>query len=165
MSKELILVRHAKSSWDDTSLSDFERPLNKRGLKNAPDMGKRLDDKEYSPELIITSPALRAISTAKIIAQEINYPEKKIKEEPAIYDASLNALLNLLASFDDDVSSIMMVGHNPGFTYLCDFLSNAGIDNLPTCSISLLQLNVEKWSSIHEHCGKLIDHDYPKKHQ
>ena len=158
-----MLVRHAKSSWDDTSLADFDRPLNKRGLKNAPEMGKRLAKTKYTPELIVSSPALRAISTAKIIAEKIDYPEKRIKQEPAIYEASLNSLISLIASFDDEFTSIMMVGHNPGFTYLCNFLSDADIDNLPTCSMAHIQLDIGVWANVKKQSGVLAEYDYPKK--
>ena len=162
MQRILTLVRHAKSNWNNADLADFERPLNSRGLKNAPEMGKRLADAKFKVDLIISSPAVRAITTAEFIASELGYNFKKIKHAEAIYDASLNTLLHLISSLDDNVNNIMLVGHNPGMTMLCNYLSNAGIENMPTCSIAQIQFRVNSWQSITEHSGKLLDFDYPK---
>ena len=163
MERILTLVRHAKSSWTDVNLSDFDRPLNDRGLKNAPQMGRRLADANYDVENIISSPAERAIDTATNIAREIGFSEHQIVVNANIYEASLSVLINLVTSLDDNFSKIMLVGHNPGFTVLCNFLSNARIDNMPTCSIAQIKFDIDSWSSITEHSGKLIEFDYPKK--
>lgn len=163
MRRTLTLVRHAKSSWNNDNLSDFDRPLNNRGLKNAPEMGRRLADASYAVQNIISSPAIRAITTASIIAKEIGFDAQQIVLNDGIYDASLDSLINIVSNIDDRVSSVMLVGHNPGFTSLCNILSNAKIDSMPTCSIAQIQFDVDTWASITEHPGKLIDFDYPKK--
>ena len=163
MGRILTLVRHAKSSWKDDDLSDFDRPLNDRGLKNAPQMGHRLANANYDVEQIISSPAVRAITTATIIASEIGISAQQIVKNAEIYEASLNALISIVTSLDDNFSRVMLVGHNPGLTVLCNFLSNARIDNMPTCSIAQIKFDVDTWNSITEHSGELIEFDYPKK--
>jgi len=136
MKRVLTLVRHAKSSWNNADLSDFDRPLNSRGLKNAPEMGGRLSDANYQVDIILSSPATRAITTAEYIAAEIEYNLRNIQLREEIYEASVNALLYLISSVDEKYKTIMLVGHNPGFTQLCNYLCDANIDNMPTCSIA-----------------------------
>ena len=163
MRRTLTLVRHAKSSWNNDNVCDFDRPLNNRGLKNAPEMGRRLADASYAVQNLISSPAIRAITTATIIAKEIGFDAKQIVLNDVIYDASLESLINIVSNIDDRVSSVMLVGHNPGFTSLCNILSNVIVDSMPTCSIAQIQFDEDAWASITEHSGKLIDFDYPKK--
>jgi len=159
----LTLIRHAKSSWGDADLSDFDRPLNGRGMKNAPEMGRRLADINYSVDAIISSPAVRAISTAQIIAKEIGFDVEQVSQNAEIYEANLGVLIDQVSQLNDHNSSVMLVGHNPGFTGLCNYLSNARIDNMPTCSIAQIQFNASSWGSISKHLGELIGFDYPKK--
>lgn len=168
MARELTLVRHAKSSWvkpswNDASSSDFDRPLKARGLKNAPEMGKRLRDANYQVDVIISSPALRAITTAEFIASELDY--KNIQQCDEIYEAGANTLLYLISSLDEKYRKVMLVGHNPGFTMLCNYLCDANIDNMPTCSIARIQLTINSWQDVGEHCGELLHFDYPKKNR
>lgn len=162
MPRILTLVRHAKSSWDQAGIQDFDRPLNQRGLKNAPQMGQRLADKCFRIDCIISSPAVRAISTAEIIAHKIGFETENITQNADIYEASLNSLVSIVHSLEDNLARVMLVGHNPGFTGLANYLSNANIDNLPTCSIMQIQF-ARSWRDISEHTGELIDLDYPKK--
>lgn len=117
MKRILTLVRHAKSSWRDVGCSDFDRTLNKRGLSDAPQMGKRLFDSSYRVERIISSPARRAINTAKLIAQEINFDIQAIATNEIIYEASLGALFGLVNQLDDQVNNVMLVGHNPDLRF------------------------------------------------
>lgn len=162
MSRNLVLVRHAKSSWDDDGLQDFDRPLNKRGLKNAPEMGRRLADNNFSTDIIISSPANRAITTAELIAKQIGIDKKKIIQQEEIYEAGLNALIYIVNSLEDDYNNVMLVGHNPGFTYLCNYLSDAQLENIPTCGIAQLKFDVKAWQDITENTGELIEFDFPK---
>src|SRR5687768_1175410 len=111
--KELILVRHAKSSWKDQDLTDFERPLNKRGKRDAPFMGGLLKKITQSPDLIISSPAARALSTAKIIAKELDFPVDKIKKDIKIYLAEEVELFKIVKKISDKHQRIILVGHNP----------------------------------------------------
>ena len=140
--KTIYLVRHAKSSWKYPNLDDFERPLNKRGRKNAPFMGKVLKKLKVAPDLVISSPANRAATTARIIAAAINYPLKNIRYNEAIYEFSENALIHGLANY---------IGDQP-------------IGNIPTCGVFCAELNISSWKKISEHCGKLKFFEFPKKH-
>lgn len=161
--KKLIIVRHAKSSWDFPDLNDFDRPLNNRGKKNAPEMGKRLNKKGVKIDLIITSPAKRAYTTAKKIADEISYPVVKIVKEPLFYHGSLSNMLGVIQHIDNDNKSLMIFGHNPGLTELSNLLSNSDIYNIPTCGITEIDFNVSSWNQIEKYTGKLVSFDYPKK--
>ena len=130
MSKLLYLVRHAKSSWSDRSLSDRDRPLNKRGRRSAPDMGRRLAAQDHLPELIISSPARRAFSTARKIARELGYDRSEIMKDESLYFSGTGAMLDLLESLDDSYQRVMIVGHNPAMTSLMNILSGSSIDNM-----------------------------------
>ena len=156
--KTLYIARHAKSSWDDASLSDFERPLNKRGKRDAPFMTNLLKDKSIKPDLILSSPAQRAKTTAKhyheALGGELQYDER-------IYEASLMSLIYLLQETFEKVDTLMIVGHNPGLTALNDRLSNKSIFNIPTAAVVGIVFEEE----IAAHKGKQLFFEYPKKYQ
>ena len=162
MERFLLLVRHAKSSWDDAGLQDFDRPLNKRGLKNAPEMGKRFAHRNPVVDAIISSPANRAITTAELIANEISFDKKDIIQNSEIYEAGLSTLVNVVTGIDNKFNHVILVGHNPSFTYLCNYLSDAQLDNMPTCSMAYIKFKVETWNDITKHSGELIEFDFPK---
>ena len=122
--KTIILVRHAKSSWKDTSLDDFDRPLNKRGKRNAPFMGEKLKNRQIVPDLILSSPAKRAKKTATIVAKTIGYPKKKIQYSDNMYHSSARYLLEMVRNQDDESETIMLFGHNPDFNDFADMLLN-----------------------------------------
>lgn len=161
--KILTLVRHAKSSWKDAKLSDRQRPLNKRGERDAPVMGKRIVNHGIRPSLIICSPATRARSTAKIIASEISYPIEFLQREDGLYLASLDDFLDVLAAQDNEFNSIMVVGHNPGMTDFANFLSPGLTHNLPTAGVVCVQIDQDHWNLYERPETKLLVHDYPKK--
>jgi len=133
--KNLILIRHAKSKWDDATLSDRERSLSKRGKRDAPVMGQLLKEKNLSPDRILSSPAKRALKTAKLIAEAIGYPKKQIDIREEIYMQGLEALLELVSKLDDDWNRVYLTGHNPELTELANRLTGADIENVPTCGI------------------------------
>jgi phosphohistidine phosphatase len=160
--KTLYLVRHAKSSWKFPNLDDFDRPLNKRGKRDAPVMGKFLKERKILPDIIISSPAARAKKTAKIIAKALSYPKTDINFKKEIYEASAVGLLKIAAMINDKISSAMLFGHNPGMTYLANMLANVRIDNIPTCGVVCIELDIPSWNKISEDCGKLIFFEYPK---
>lgn len=162
--KQLILVRHAKSSWNNYNLRDIERPLNKRGNRDAPFMGGLLKGKEILPNIIYSSPAVRAITTAKIIAQKVNYPTERIINKPEIYEASTNSLLNIINSFSNKNEIVMMFGHNPGFSMLANYLCREFTNNMPTCSIVHLSFDINDWQEITADSGTLASFEYPKKY-
>ena len=163
MFRSLVLVRHAKSSWEGSNLQDFDRPLNKRGFENAPMMGQRLACNKYSADSIISSPAVRAITTAEMIASEIGFDKNHIRQEPAIYEAGISALLYVIANIDENDQYVMLVGHNPGITYLCNYICDFKLENMPTCSVVQIKFSIRSWRDISKHSGELIDFDYPKK--
>ena len=163
--KTLYIARHAKSSWDDSSLSDFERPLKKRGEKDAPMIGKILYSKGVKPDLIISSPAKRAISTAYVLAREIKYPVEKIITNEDIYEASTSELLDIIEQLDDKLKSVMIIGHNPSFTRLANYLTEQYFDNIPTCGVVAIAFNISEWKTIEKNSGKVIFFEYPKKYK
>lgn len=162
--KRLYLVRHAKSSWKNPELDDFDRPLNKRGKRDAPLMGQRLREANVRPDLIISSPAKRARKTAKIIAAQIEYPGKKIQWTESLYAAGTLTLLQILHKIEDSVEQLMLVGHNPGLTLLAELLTSEAVDNIPTSGAFALDLDIESWSQTGEGSGIPVFFDYPKKH-
>lgn len=160
--KTLYVVRHAKSSWDDPLLDDFSRPLNDRGKKDAPRMGKRLKKKKVLPDLILVSPARRTLATAKKIAEVLDYAEEKIKTDSALYHASSKVLLSKIKRASDAADIIMIVGHNPGLTEFVNELMDQEFDNIPTCGIAACTLDVDSWKEVKMGMGKMIFYDYPK---
>ncbi len=160
--KRLYIARHAKSSWDHPNLEDFERPLNQRGMMDASFMGDFLVKKNIQFDLFISSPANRAISTAKIIAQKINYTEATIIENSSIYESSLKDLLQIIENIDNQHQSIILFGHNPSFSKLIDYLSGEYIGNLPTSGIAQLEFEMDDWKAISKDSGNLLSLWSPK---
>jgi phosphohistidine phosphatase len=161
--KTLILVRHAKSSWDDAMLSDFDRPLNDRGKRDAPRMAKRLKEKDLLPDLILSSPAKRALATATLIAEGITFPVDQIKTDNRIYHASDDELLSVVQSIDDSFDLVILFGHNPGLTEFANRLTESRIDNIPTCGILSCKLDVSSWQKVKWGKAQVKFFDYPKK--
>ena len=118
----LSVVRHAKSDWNDPTLSDAERPLNARGQRDAPAMGQRLAAEECRPDLMVSSPATRAMQTATLLATELGYPPEAIVQVDVIYEASLGTLQSVVESLPDNATHVMLIGHNPGFESLCNYI-------------------------------------------
>ena len=160
--KILYLVRHAKSSWKFPDLDDIDRPLNKRGKRDAPRMGNFLNNKKVRPDIIISSPAVRAAKTAELIADILSYPLQKILFNKEIYEASTTSLFNTIGKINNNFHSAMLVGHNPGMTYFANALANLRIDNIPTCGIVCTELDISSWKEIEEQCGVLRFFEYPK---
>lgn len=151
--KKLLLLRHAKSSWEDTSLPDFERPLNERGLRVAPLVGKFMREQKVRPDLVICSPAKRTRETIALvlkaagIATELRYDER-------IYEASVASLLEIVSQIEDDKTEVMLVGHNPGFENLLERLTGEA-ERMPTAALARIILNSEKWSEAEAKGGRL----------
>jgi phosphohistidine phosphatase len=162
--KTLYLIRHAKSSWDYPELTDFERPLNKRGKRDAPYMGQLLADMKVKPELIISSPALRAYYTARIIAGRIGYPFDEIETAESIYKSDAGELIELIQLVEDEYNSLMLFGHNPALTQTSNYLSDKHLDNIPTCGIVCIEFKTETWKEIKPDNGKFVFFEYPKKY-
>ena len=156
-------MRHAKSSWKDLSLRDRERPLNKRGKRDAPEMGRRIAASGVRPSLILSSPALRAWSTAKAVADALNYPREFLQKEDALYLASVERILDIVVSQDNRFNDIMLFGHNPGFTEFANFLVPGLTANLPTAGVVSVEIDQDDWSLYERPSTKLLLHDWPKK--
>ena len=163
--KTLTLLRHAKSSWDEPNLADRDRPLNRRGERDAPVMGQRISAAGIRPSLIVSSPAVRAWSTAKIIAREISYPLEFLQRESDLYHAGLETILDIVARQDTGFNNVLIVGHNPGFTDFANFLVPGLTNNLPTCGVVSVTLDCDSWNIGSHLPATLTFHDWPKKPQ
>ncbi len=162
--KTLYLVRHAKSSWNHPELTDIKRPLNKRGKRDAPFMGNLLAEKKIKADLIISSPAIRAYSTAKSLASAIGYPLENIICNKNIYEADSYDLLQIVHGLDNKIDFVMLFGHNPGLTELYNKLINKYIGNLPTCAIAAMEFDIKYWEEVETFTGELKFFEYPKKY-
>jgi phosphohistidine phosphatase len=162
--KTLTLVRHAKSSWKDRGLSDRERPLNKRGEHDAPLMGRFVAEAGVRPSQIISSPAVRAWTTARIFAGELGYPIEFLQREDGLYLASLDNLLDVVATQDVGFSNLMLFAHNPGLTDFANYLVPGLTNNLPTSGAVSVNLDSDDWMLYDRPKTELVFYDYPKKH-
>jgi phosphohistidine phosphatase len=162
--KRLYVIRHAKSSWSDPGLSDFDRPLNKRGKQDAPLMGTRLKKDGAKPDIIVSSPAKRAVKTARAIAKALGIPTGRIIEEMAIYHASLHDLIGVVRELPDVCGEVIVVGHNPGFSELAGHLASDSAVYMQTCAVCCVDLEVDSWAQVSGGVGRMVSYDYPKKY-
>lgn len=161
--KLLFLVRHAKSSWDDSTLGDEARPLNDRGQTDAPRMGRWLAEQPLQPQVIVSSPAQRARSTAKIIAASLGRKASEIVIDPDIYFRGLRGMLTAIERTDDSIDRLMLVGHNPVMTGLFSELSGEALDNMPTCAIAIIEFPMLSWGLTDTTPGSLLAYQTPKR--
>lgn len=161
--KILTIVRHAKSSWKDAGLRDRDRPLNKRGKRDAPEMGRRIHAHGIRPSLIVSSPAKRAWTTAKAVAEAINYPREFLQKEDALYLASLDTILDVIMAQDNGFNNLMLFGHNPGFTDMANFLVPGLTNNLPTAGVVSVEIDQDDWNLYERPKTRLVVHDWPKQ--
>jgi len=153
--KHLYLVRHAKSSWDYLELDDFDRPLNKRGMTDAPRMGRYLAGRGVVPAIIVASPARRTHETANAFVHTMNIPPTDFCEDSRIYAATASTLLDVIREWDDACSSVMVVGHNPGIAEVAGTLMGESAGDVPTCTVMGFSLGVTCWSAVVPGCGML----------
>jgi phosphohistidine phosphatase len=146
--KTLYIVRHGKSSWENPGLADHERPLLQKGVKRTLKIANYLNEKRICPDLMISSHAVRAYDTARIIAGIIAYPEDDIVVSKNLYHGSGDGILDELFSLDDSIESVMIFGHNPTFTSFANHFLKEKIDWLPTSGVVAVQFDVIKWSDI-----------------
>ena len=161
--KTITLFRHAKSSWKDPGLVDFDRPLNPRGHRDAPVMAQCLQAAGIRPSLILSSPANRAWSTAKIIAKEISYPPEFLQRDRDLYHAGVSRLLDVIAAQDEGFKNLLVVAHNPGLTDLANELVPGVCNNLPTAGFVSIEVEADTWDLRGRQSAKLIEYDYPKR--
>jgi len=151
--KTLLVLRHAKSSWDHPHLSDFDRPLNGRGKKAAPFMGSLMAEKGLVPEVIVSSPANRARTTAEKAAEAGGF-DASVEFDERIYGAGTNGLLYVIAGFDNAAETAMIVGHNPGFEILVSVLTGEH-RRMPTAALAVIDLDIDRWSDAGSGSGEL----------
>lgn len=163
MRRQLTLLRHAKSSWDQAGIKDKDRPLNDRGERDAPLMGSRLRARGARPTLILTSPAVRARRTAQIIAREIGYPVEFLQREDDLYLASPDEIVAVVARQDSSFRDVIVCGHNPGLTQLANRLTGAGLDDIPTTGVVVIGLDLKNWAALDGAQGELLLFDYPRR--
>ncbi|SFG69443.1 SixA phosphatase family protein [Neptunomonas qingdaonensis] len=162
--RTITLIRHAKSSWKNPDIEDFNRPLNKRGKRDLPAMAERLKNAGLTPDKCLSSGATRAFLTAKATSKRL--PNRPLIEViPELYDSCMETLLDVLQRHSDKDHHVMVFGHNPGLQRLGEYLSAEQIPNLPTCGVMHIHLGVTCWSELSEGCGTLEWFDYPKLHQ
>jgi len=160
--KTLLLIRHAKSSWKEPSLTDLQRPLKKRGIRNASEMGERLAKLDHRVERIFTSPARRAMQTIELMAECAGFNSDMIEVCPDLYSFDYDDVMLYLRKLDAQWQSIAVVGHNPAITDLVNFLALDHITNIPTCGVAQLELDIASWNALKAGCGKLLHYDFPK---
>jgi phosphohistidine phosphatase len=146
--KTLYIVRHAKSSWENPSLSDHDRPLLETGVRKTLRIAEFLKEKGIRPELLLSSTAIRAFETARVIARELEYPEEKIEVSDSLYHGSANSIFNQLFGLPDGVGSVMIFGHNPSFTYFANQFLDPTIENLPTSGTVSISFDTDRWTDI-----------------
>ena len=162
--KTVYLVRHAKSSWSYHSLRDSERPLNDRGLRDAPFMAKLLRKKGVKPDALLSSPAVRALTTATFFKNELDIEGEDILIKDEIYEALSSTIVSLIQKLPEDLDTIMLFGHNPTFTSVANIFSKKYINNMPTCSIARIDADVPNWLEFKEGKAKLTEFHFPKQY-
>ena len=160
--KSLYLIRHAKSN-QELGVEDFERPLNDRGKKDAPAMGKRLQNKGLTIDAFISSPAKRAKQTAELFAKKAGFREDAIQYLPDLYLADPAALRKVIEGMDDRYGSAAIFAHNPGITEMANLLTDARIDNMPTCAIFAVSISTDRWADFMQAERAYLFFDYPKR--
>ncbi len=158
--KTLYLVRHAEASEQNASTQDYDRPLTKHGEENIFQLGQRFSRWPH-PELIISSPAMRAKTTASILMTGIDFPASSIVFDEGIYEAELGKLLSVICGADNTVARLMLVGHNPALTQLVHALGVSAITHMPTCSMAILRFPSDTWNDLSQIRAELVEFDYP----
>jgi phosphohistidine phosphatase len=162
-SRLLFLVRHAKSDWAYDGLADIDRPLNERGYRDAPLMAARIAKLGQAPERLVSSPAVRALSTSLIFARQFEHDAGQLVIEPKLYEASPLAFINVIASQPDGASRLMVFAHNPTLTDVASELSGVAISDVPTCGVVCVRFDAATWSAAVRSRGSLEFFEYPKK--
>lgn len=160
--KRVLLVRHAKSSWNSAAETDFDRPLNDRGHKDAPEMAKRLEKKGISIDALVSSNAVRALTTAEYFAKEFDIKKKQIILVPELYLAPPENFFKVISGLDDDLKTVAIFSHNPGITEFVNQLSDVHVDDMPTCAVFAISTEISQWSEFAKSRKQFLFFDYPK---
>ena len=159
--KTLYLVRHAKSGWIDSSQLDFDRILAGQGNQDAAAMGRHLQENGIQPDIVICSPAWRAVQTLEHLAAGMNVPIADVLYNKSIYEAATSTLLEIVRNIDDAFGSAMLIGHNPSMSGLINHLTGEPISNMPTCSIATIRTPSNHWKKTDSAASQLLDFTYP----
>jgi len=160
--KQLLIIRHAKSSWENLLQKDFNRTLNERGMKDAPAMAKRLLTKGIEIDQFVSSPAVRAFTTATFFAEAYGKKAKHIIQIPELYHASEEVFYKTISNFNDTFKTVALFSHNPGITDFVNSLTDARIDNMPTCGVFAVKASISKWKDFSDNNNQFWFFDYPK---
>ena len=163
--KYLTLVRHAKSSWKDTTINDLQRPIKKSGKKNASIIAADFNKQKLKVDFIITSPALRTFDTALIYAAQLKYSKEKIAINKDIYETGYRELLTVLTTQDNLLNHIMLVGHDPSLCDLFNFLTTKTLEKIPTSCCTTLKFSIKKWKELEKTKGEISYFNFPKKYK
>jgi len=155
-------MRHAKSDWT-TGVSDFNRPINEQGINDLQTIANHFITLDIKPDLLISSPAKRTQITSTLLADSINYPASKIRYESSIYEGSPSDLVKIIECIENENATVLIVGHNPTFTFLIDYYSGSSIGNLPTSAMAVISFNIDEWKAVSFNSGTLENYIYPKK--
>jgi phosphohistidine phosphatase len=142
-------------------MADFERPLSDRGRNETPMMAREIARRAIRPELIISSPAVRALSTARLVAEAMAVPHHAVRVEPSLYEASIDHYLDVIKTLPDEVQSVLLVGHNPTLTELVNVLAPAAIGDIPACGVVAVGTTADSWGNVRKNCGKLLFFEHP----
>ena len=164
MARQIVLIRHAKSSWNNPGQSDFDRPLNERGKEDAPDMGRRLKEAGILPDLIVSSTAKRAQQTARLISDEVGFSTTNIESRDELYHAPPSVFESIIHSLDNKFETVFFVAHNPGITEFAASLDpNYSINDMPTCTTVGVRIDADEWSDFHKAAKTVFLFDTPKR--
>jgi len=161
--RNLYLIRHAKSSWDTPGLRDFNRPLNERGLHEAPQMAKLLVKQGVRPDLLVSSPAKRALTTALFFAEAFGMPDEAVLREADIYEASVRDILRIVSALPDSAHTVLMFGHNNTLTDVANLFTEDFIENVPTCGIVRIESSAPTWREFYEGNSEVKTCFFPKE--
>jgi phosphohistidine phosphatase len=160
--KTLLLIRHAKSSWADSSQKDFDRPLNDRGHQDAPAMAKHLLEKKITIDVFISSRAKRALATCQYFAKAFDKKNKEIIQIQKLYEANVDTLFQVVSEVNNEFNSIAIFSHNPGITAFANSLTKVRIDDMPTCAIFAISAEINDWQAFRGAKKNFLLFDYPK---
>jgi phosphohistidine phosphatase len=163
--KTILLVRHAKSGWDDPSLSDIERKLTDRGKSDAKTMAQRLQERSIKIDAFVSSTAKRAKKTAKIFMEEFEKDKKKLELRPSLYEASEKDFYDVVESLDDKDKTVALFSHNPAITDFANSLDTTAVNDMPTCSIYAIKVKTKTWKDFRESKKEFLFFDYPKNQE
>lgn len=161
--RRLTLLRHAKTEAQHSGQEDWDRELEPRGQQDAPEMARRLRERKLKPDLVITSPAVRAVTTARIFVRELHLAATKLHEDERLYLASPKVIKEVIRELGGKAQHLLIVGHNPGLTEFAERVSaERNIDNMPTCALYTVEFDIDDWSELEWDSGVNAELDYPK---